>query len=242
LSKVRRDLSRLPEDALISMSNSSDPYTRMEAELQLTRRCLREFIGRRVRLLIITKSDLVVRDIDLLLRLRSAVTITITTLDENLARRLEPGAPPPSRRLDAVSTLAESGVPVGVRIDPVIPFLTDEGIECLVKEVRGAGAAHVTASTLKPRIDGWRRMEQAFPEVCARLRPLYFEEGERVGRSLYLPRSIRLKLMRKIAEECARAGLTFATCREGFPELQTGGACDGSHLVENYSVWRGRGS
>jgi len=224
-------LSKLPENALISMSNSSDPYTPMEAELKLTRRCLQEFVGKKIRLLVITKSDLVVRDVDLLRKLRSAVTITITILDEDLSRRLEPRAPSPSRRLNAVSALSEQGVPVGVRIDPVIPFLTDEGIEKLVKEVRDAGAQHVTASTFKPRIDGWRRMEQAFPEICAKLKPLYFKEGERVGRSFYLPRPLRFRLMKRIAEECGKVGLTFATCREGFPELHTSETCDGSHLI-----------
>jgi len=242
LAKVRRDLKRLPENALISMSNSSDPYTLMESRLKLTRKCLQEFVGRRLRLLIITKSDLVIRDIDLLSKIRSAVTITITTLDENLARKLEPRAPPPSKRLDAVSILSREGIPIGVRIDPVILFLTDDGVKELVREVKNAGAQHVTASTFKPRIDGWKRMEKAFPEACAKLKPLYFEEGERIGRSFYLPRPLRFKLMKSIAEECAKVGFTFATCREGFPELNTSQTCDGSHLIPQTPLRKSQGS
>ncbi len=239
---VRRDLGKLPRNALISMSNSSDPYTPMESHMMLTRRCLQEFLSRPdLRLLVITKSDLVARDADLLGGIRSAVTITITTLDHDLARRLEPNAPPPSRRLDALEKLSRAGIPVGVRLDPIIPFLNDGDIEQLLKEVKNAGAIHVTSSTFKPRLDGWRRMEQAFPEACRKLKPLYFEQGERIGRSYYLPRALRFRLIKRVYEECRRLGLSFACCREGFPELNTAGSCDGSHLIPAAPIRESRG-
>jgi len=193
-------------------------------------------LGGGFRLLIVTKSDLILRDIDLIAQLRSAVTFTITTLDGGLARRLEPRAPPPSKRLDAIEKLSLQGIPVGVRIDPVIPFLNDEGVKELLREVKNAGALHVTSSTFKPRWDSWRRMRQAFPTVCRRLEPLYFKDGERMGRSYYLPKPLRFKLMSKIAEECKRIGLTFACCREGFLELNSGKSCDGSHLIPARAV------
>ncbi|RLG03425.1 MAG: radical SAM protein, partial [Thaumarchaeota archaeon] len=239
LKLVRRDLAVLPRNALISMSNSSDPYPPMESRLKLTRSCLREFLGRDLRILIITKSDLVVRDLDLISELRAAVTITITTLDEDLAKRLEPRAPTPSKRLDAVEKLSSEGIPVGVRVDPIIPFLNDEGVELLLREVRDAGALHVTSSTFKPRWDSWRRMEEAFPRICEKLKPLYFEEGERIGRSYYLPKPFRFKLMSRVAEESRKLGLTFACCREGFIELNSGGSCDGSHLISPIQGSRG---
>lgn len=231
LRLVRRDLAVIPKNALISMSNSSDPYPPMESQLKLTRSCFQEFLGRDLRILIITKSDLVVRDLDLIRRLRAAVTITITTLDDDLAKRLEPNAPPPSRRLDAIRNLSGEGIPVGARVDPIIPFLNDEGVEVLLKEVKGSGALHVTSSTFKPRWDSWKRIMEAFPDVCGKLKPLYFDEGERIGRSYYLPRPLRFRLMSRVAEECKKLGLTFACCREGFIELNSGGSCDGSHLI-----------
>jgi len=184
-----------------------------------------------LRILVITKSDLILRDLDLLRRLRCAVTLTITTLDDDLARRLEPGAPPPSRRLDAVERLSSEGIMVGVRVDPIIPYLNDEGLMDLLREIRGAGAIHVTSSTFKPRPDSWARIEMAFPDTAEKLRPLYFEEGERIGRSRYLPRPMRFRLMKMIADGCRGLGLTFACCREGFVELNTGASCDGSHLI-----------
>lgn len=231
LKLVRGDIPRLPENTLISMSNSSDPYPPMECELGLTRCCLEEFQRRNLRILVITKSDLVLRDLDLLRRLRCAVTLTITTLDNYLASRLEPSAPPPSRRLHAVERLSSEGIRVGVRIDPIIPHLNDEGVKDLLKEARDAGAIHITSSTFKPRSDSWVRVEAAFPDIAERLRPLYFEEGERVARSYYLPKPMRFRLMKMVADECRKLGLTFACCREGFIELNTGASCDGSHLI-----------
>lgn len=184
-----------------------------------------------MRILIITKGDLVVRDLDLLKSLRCAVTLTITILDDYLAGKLEPGAPPPSKRLHVMEILSSEGIRVGVRIDPVIPHLNDEGIVDLLKEVKNAGAIHITSSTFKPRPDSWVRVEAAFPDVAEKLRSLYFENGERVARSRYLPKLVRFKLMKMIADECKKLSLTFACCREGFIELNTGASCDGSHLI-----------
>ena len=232
IKRIRHDLDRLPKNALISMSNSSDPYTPMESKLKLTRSCLNEFLNRDLRLLVITKSDLVTRDLDLLIKLRTAVTITITTLNDDITRKLEPNAPSPSRRLNAVSKLSSEGIPTGVRVDPIIPFINDDGLEDLLREIRDAGARHVTASTFKPRWDGWKRLKEVFPEACSKLEPLYFKEGERIGRSYYLPASLRFKLMKRVADECRKLGLTFASCREGFVELTTAGTCDGSHLIK----------
>jgi len=231
LKNVRRDLKRIPIDSLISMSNSSDPYTPMEARLRLTRACLKEFVNHRIRLLIITKGVIVLRDIDLLKRLRCAVTMTITTLDKALSKRLEPHAPTPNMRLNALSTLSANDIPVGMRLDPIIPFLNDDRIEELLKEAKNAGVRHIVASTFKPRYDSWRRMADEFPEEMDKLGRL-FKVGERIGRSWYLPREFRFKLMKKVAEICKRLGLTFACCREGFPQLHTAKTCDGSHLID----------
>lgn len=231
LKNVRRDLKRIPIDSLISMSNSSDPYTPMEARLRLTRACLKEFVNHRIRLLIITKGVIVLRDIDLLKRLRCAVTMTITTLDKALSKGLEPHAPTPNMRLNALSTLSANDIPVGMRLDPIIPFLNDDRIEELLKEAKNAGVRHIVASTFKPRYDSWRRMADEFPEEMDKLGRL-FRVGERIGRSWYLPREFRLKLMKNVAEICKRLGLTFACCREGFPQLHTAKTCDGSHLID----------
>jgi len=231
IKRVERDLHRIERGRIISMSNSSDPYPPMEAELGLTRKCLELFAREGCRVLIITKSDLVERDIDILSKMPAAVSMTITTLNEDLSRRLEPGAPRPRKRMDAVRKLVASKVPVTIRFDPVLPFLNDDQVEDVIEAAASCGVKHVTSSTFKPRPDGWQRIKKAFPEAAARMAPLYFEQGERHHRSWYLPRGMRLELMARVKKACDENGLAFASCREGLPELTTGATCDGSHLA-----------
>jgi len=231
IKRVERDLRRLERGRIISMSNSSDPYPPMEAELGLTRKCLELFAREGCRVLIITKSDLVKRDIDILSKMPAAVSMTITTLNEELSRRLEPGAPRPRKRMDAVRKLVASKVPVTIRFDPVIPFLNDDQVEDIIETAASCGVKQVTSSTFKPRPDGWQRIKKAFPEAAARMAPLYFEQGECHHRSWYLPRGMRLELMARVKKACDENGLAFASCREGLPELTTSTTCDGSHLA-----------
>ena len=230
LERVRRDLERVRPGALISMSNSSDPYPPMEARLRLTERCLRMFRGRGLRILVVTKGTTVLRDVDLLRELGAAVTVSLTALDESLCRRLEPGAPPPSERLEALSKLSQEGVSTGLRLDPIIPFLTDDQIEAVVEEAVSAGVRHVVASTLKPRPDGWARLREAFPEEWGRMARLY-REGMRVGPSMYLPARVRRELLERAMKVCLKAGVSFSTCREGLPDLNRAPTCDGSHMA-----------
>jgi len=231
IERTKRDLRHIDRHRAISMSNSSDPYPPIEAKLRLTRSCLELLAREGCRVLVITKSDLVARDADLLIQMPAAVSVTITTLDEKLSRKLEPNAPSPRRRLNAIEKLVGSGVPVTIRLDPIIPFLNDEGVEDIIGAAASRGVKHVTSSTFKPRFDSWRRIQSAFPDAAARLAPLYFSQGRRHRRSWYLPRELRLELMGRVRTACDEHGLTFATCREGMPELTTGKTCDGSHLA-----------
>jgi len=236
LARVERDLHKMDKRRAISMSNSSDPYPPMETKLGLTRSCLELFARSGCRVLVITKSDLVARDADLLIQMPAAVSVTITTLDEKLSRRLEPNAPSPRRRLNAIRKLVGRGVPVAVRLDPIIPFLNDEGVEDVIGAAASRGVKHITSSTFKPRFDSWRRIQNTFPGAAAHLAPLYFDQGERHRRSWYLPRELRLEPMGRVRAACDEHGLTFATCREGMPELTTAATCDGSHLAARQAV------
>ena len=231
IARVERDLKQIDRSRPISMSNSSDPYPPIEAKLGLTRSCLKLLAQENCKVQVITKSDIVARDLDLFTKMRAVVSFTVVTLDQELSRMLEPNAPPPERRLEAMKRLAAAGVPVCLRLDPVIPFLNDSGFTNLVRAAAEHGAKHVTSSTFKPRPDSWRRMQSAFPEVAARLRPLYFERGQRHHNSWYLPRELRQKLMGDIKRACEEAGLTFASCREGLAGMNSGASCDGSHLI-----------
>lgn len=129
---------------VISLSGNTDCYQPAERHLQLTRRCLEIFAEFRNPVGVVTKSALVVRDVDVLSALAADgaahVFLSITSLNGELARRMEPRAARPDRRLDAVRLLSEAGVPVGVLIAPVIPGLNDEEIPRILQAAAAAGA------------------------------------------------------------------------------------------------------
>jgi DNA repair photolyase len=120
------------------------PYQPVERELGITRSLLEVLDAFRHPVCIVTKSNLVLRDLDILQRLASrrqaSVLLSITTLDRELARRMEPRAPTPQRRLEAVAALHSAGVPVGVLTAPIIPGLNDAELERLLEAAAAAGA------------------------------------------------------------------------------------------------------
>jgi len=231
LSRLKREAARLNGE-LVSISNSSDPYPRLEQTSGLTRKCLEMLADSCCRLQIVTKSDLVTRDIDILQNVPCVVSVTVLTADDGLSRKLEPGAPVSSRRLKAIETLAKAGIPITVRIDPVIPFLNDD-LSALMEAVADLGALHVTCSTYKVKPDNWRRFSAVFPEVAEKLKPHYFVEGERIGRSTYLPRNMRFGLMKKAKESAEDHRLKFGCCREGFS--LNSAVCDGSWAIQKHN-------
>jgi DNA repair photolyase len=129
----------------IALGINTDAYQPVERKLELTRRILALLVECRHPVSIVTKSALVERDLDLLSELASNdlvhVFVSITTLDRDLARRMEPRAAQPERRLAAIEALAKAGVPVGVMVAPVIPVMTDPEMENILKQARAAGAA-----------------------------------------------------------------------------------------------------
>jgi len=228
-----RELAGIKPGTLVAMSNSSDPYPPLEKDLRWSRLCLQCLGERGVRVQVVTKSDLVVRDADLLESMSAMVSMTVTTLDESLARRLEPGAPAPKKRLWAMGHLSGRKIPVAARIDPLIPGINDAEIEELVLAAAAAGARHITSSTYKARPDSQRRLRLAFPEEAQALKSL-FAEGSRAAGSLYLPLGMRRELLERVRREAMRQGITFSCCREGLDE-GTEPSCDGSHLVPDKS-------
>jgi DNA repair photolyase len=228
LQRLQREAAKLKGET-VSIANSSDPYPRMEATAGLTRRCLEILAESNCQIQIITKSNLVTRDDDLLSKVPSTVALTITTLDAELARLLEPNAPPPAKRLRAAEDLIGKGIPVSVRIDPVIPFVNDKP-EKLVADLASIGVKHVTSSTYKIKPDNWRRFSAVMPQVAKKLERLYFRQGEKMGGNTLLPRELRLKLMKGIRDLVIANGMKFGVCREGLVQLNTA-PCDGSWLL-----------
>lgn len=138
---------------VLVLSGVTDPYQPIERRIALTRRCLSVLAEARHPVSVITKSALVTRDIDLLGELAAhraaAVALSVTTLDEDLRRRLEPRAATADRRFEAMARLGEAGIPVGVSVAPVIPGLTDHEILRILARAAEAGARFATYVLLR---------------------------------------------------------------------------------------------
>ena len=152
---LRRDLKKVKRGEEIAIGTATDPYQPAEKRFEVTRSILEEFAQHRgFEIAIVTKSDLVTRDLDVLRRIaehnRLFVNITITTLDTKLARILEPRAPRPDLRMEAVRQLNLAGVDTGVSCAPVLPDITDRpaDLEALVKAASEAGAKYIWANPL----------------------------------------------------------------------------------------------
>jgi DNA repair photolyase len=169
---------------MLALSGVTDPYQPVERRLEITRRCLEVLLEARNPVGIVTKNHLVTRDADLLAELAhfnaASALISVTTEDAELARRLEPRASHPRRRLEAVAQLAEAGVTAGVLVAPIIPGLNDHEIPSIVARAAAAGAtcAGYVILRLPHGVEGlfvdW--LERHFPDrkekVLNRLRDL----------------------------------------------------------------------
>ena len=133
--------------APISMGTNTDPYQPIEKDWRITRQVLEVLVETRHPTFITTKSDRILRDIDLLADLARdnlvAVMLSVTTLDPKVARTLEPRAPHPERRMEAIAQLAQAGIPVTANMSPIIPAINDHEIESVVARVAAAGTRDV---------------------------------------------------------------------------------------------------
>ncbi len=128
----------------VALGANTDPYQPVEREWKITREIIEVLAEYRHPLTIVTKSALVLRDLDLLQDMAASglveVYLSVTTLDAELARRMEPRAAAPGKRLRAIQSLSEAGVPTGVMFAPVIPALNDHEMEAVLEQAAGAGA------------------------------------------------------------------------------------------------------
>ena len=205
---LRRDLYRVKPGQEIAIGTATDPYQPAEKHYEVTRAILEVLAEREgLELSIVTKSNLLLRDIDLLHRITARnklfVNLTVTTLDTRLARILEPRAPRPDLRLEAIRKLGEAGVPAGVICAPVVPGITDAAadLEALVRATAQAGGRYIFANPLflKPCSAGiflpW--LEKEFPALVEEYRKRY--EGRAFVSTAYRKRISELmaRLRRK---------------------------------------------
>lgn len=183
---VKRNAPELLEKALrhpkwagepIMMSGATDPYQPVEREEQLTRRCLEVFAKFKHPVSLITKNALVLRDVDLLSELASeglaAVAISLTTLDEDLRRVMEPRTSTGANRVKVIEALSKAGVPVHVMVAPIIPGLNDREVPALLKAAAEAGARSASYTVLRTNgavehvFRTW--LQQHFPDRAAKV-------------------------------------------------------------------------
>ncbi|HEY6952602.1 MAG TPA: PA0069 family radical SAM protein, partial [Bacteroidota bacterium] len=183
---VKEDAPRLLRETFLSrswipqvvlFSGETDCYQPVERRLGITRECLGVFLKFRNPVSVITKNALIQRDVDILKELAAmnvvSVIISITTLDERLARTMEPRTSTPLRRLETVRVLSDNGIPVSVNIAPLIPGLNDEEIPEIIRRVAHHGATRVNYSLLrlpyavKDLFLDWLRRE--LPEKASRI-------------------------------------------------------------------------
>ena len=171
---IRDDLRRKTQPGVVSTGAMSDPYNPFERTEQLTRHALELLAAYGFGAAIATKSDLICRDIDVLHEIHATAPVlcklTVTTADDALARAIEPHAPPPSARLDALARLSDAGLPTCILLMPVLPWLTDteENIRTLVRRAGEAGVPYIYPAlglTLRDRQRAYfyQQLDRSFP-------------------------------------------------------------------------------
>jgi DNA repair photolyase len=213
----RGELRKIPATEPLAIGTATDPYQPAEKRYGITRKMLEILAAERGRRIwITTKSDLVTRDLDLLNTLRRHnevhVNLTITTLDERLARALEPLAPRPALRVEALRKLAEAGLPCGVLCCPLMPLINDSeaNIDAVAGAAAGAGAAwlHGQVVFLKPCA------KQVFlPFLDAEFPHLARRYWERFEQSAFLRGEYPATIERRVEAIRERYGLNRRTLR-----------------------------
>lgn len=209
----------------IAIGTATDPYQPAEREYGVTRACLEELVKRDgLSISVITKSNLVLRDIDIFKRIAArsnlSLNITVTTLRTKLARLLEPRAPRPDLRLAAVKQLREAGLSVGVSASPLIPGITDgEGeLEKVAGAAKEAGAQWFFSGVLFLMPASAKQflpfVREKFPKLARQYEQWYSKNG-------YAPEEYR----KKIAERVARIKKKYGFVSRPWDEIKRGSVC-----------------
>jgi len=215
---LEQALRKKRKKCMIGTGAMSDPYLHAEKELGLTRRCLELIDQYGYGLAIQTKSDMILRDLDLLTdinrKTKCVVQMTLTTYDEKLCRILEPNVCTTTRRIEVLNILREEGIPTIVWMTPILPFIndTEENITGLLHECQKAGVYGILTFGIGLTLrDGdrqyfYKKLDQNFPGMKERYIKRYKNAYE-------LPVPDHAKLMELVRRECERSGMEWRTDR-----------------------------
>lgn len=180
-----KEFSRPKWDKLktVNLSTVTDPYQPAESEFKITRKVLKVFLKHHNALLLTTKSDLILRDLDLLTEIGKTgflnVVITLPTIDEGLRKKIEPNAPSVEKRLKTIQQLHQAGLKTGVTAIPLLPSISDDAarVESLVKAVSESGADYLIVDLLNFRGETRSRFMEFistnYPELRSEYERLY---------------------------------------------------------------------
>jgi len=207
---LAEELSHKRIKGTIGTGSMNDPYMPLEAELQLTRKALKVISDYHFPIHILTKSDLVLRDMDLIEQIQStyaAVSFTITAADDDLSGRIEPGAPPSSRRFAAMSQFAQRGILSGVLLMPILPFINDDrqNLETLLRMAVDHGASYVLPAlgvTLRDRqrLYFYAMLDKQFPGMRGKYE-------RKFGDQMYCPANHVWELEEWVTDLCLKLNL-----------------------------------
>jgi DNA repair photolyase len=190
----------------VAIGTVTDPYQPLEGRYRLTRGILEALRDYDTPASLITRSPLVIRDIDVLQQLAHvagvSVSISVATLDERLAREIEPTVAPPAKRLRAAAKLAQAGIKVHVALAPILPHITDsrENIEAVIGAARDAGAHAVWHNTLHLH----EVTRETFFGYLQSHRPEFIAQYEAYYRSKYAPRNVRNAIDTRVGDALRR--------------------------------------
>jgi len=223
----------------VMLSDCTDPYQPLENEYRITRKCIEVLARYGFPLLMVTKSNMITQDVDIFKKTTTVVAITITTPREEIANLIEPRAPLPEKRLSALQKIVENDIPAVARIDPILPGINDDlkDFESLVSSLASIGVRQVTVATMKLVKGAFSAMRQTHPSAWKKLTNEY-ADGVWLAGYKYLPVEKRQKILERLRPIVLKHGLDFASCREGFPKLNTS-LCDGTEhcrrLLSNHA-------
>ena len=220
---LRRELRHVKVHEDIAIGTATDPYQPAERRYEMTRAIMEELARHRgLNIGVVTKSQLVTRDIEVFKRIAEhnalAIHLTVTTVDIELARLLEPRAPRPDLRLDAVRQLAEAEITVGVNLAPVLPGITDtpQSLDAVIRAAKEAGADYVFANTLflKPCSAAlfFPFLEQHFPQLVAAYKKRYAKDA-------YVSPEYKRRILELVNRLCKKHGLPDRDERRRVREL-----------------------
>ncbi len=221
---LKKELPRKRVKGTIGTGSMSDPYLPLEATRRLTAQALEVIAAQQFPVHVLTKSDLVRRDLDTLRAISqvyAAISFTITTAADELGKQVEPGAPLVSRRFAAMAKLAEAGLLTGVLLMPVLPFIEDnpENITAIVTRAKECGASYILASfgmTLRDRqrLYYYNQIDRLFPGLRRQYEQQFGERYSAAARGAK-------RLEQIFREDCERHGIaTRMPFYEPAPPLQ----------------------